>query len=90
VSSAWQDLEVRTALLWREPQWHCLCGRVDSRWVAHLYYKDVIVEECSFDLLSPMLRIAHAWRAAVTRNADAVALVNDTQRENNDARTSRR
>lgn len=71
--------DVRTMLLWREPRWHCECGRVGSRWIAHLYLEDVIVEECSFDLLSPMLRMAHAWRTAVTRQAAAVVLVNDVQ-----------
>ena len=71
MSTAPQGVDVRTMLLWREPRWHSEGGRVGSRWIAHLYLEDVVVEECSFDLLSPMLRMAHAWRAAVTSNPAA-------------------
>jgi hypothetical protein len=73
-------------LLWRESRRHCECGRVGSRWIAHLYFEDVVVEECSFDLLGPMLRMAHAWRTAVTSNPAAVVFVNDAQCANADAR----
>ena len=72
-----QDVDVRTMLLWREPRWHCECGRVGSRWIAHLYLENVVVEECSFDFLSPMLRMAHAWRTAVSSKSAAVVPVND-------------
>ena len=79
MNKAPHDVDVRTMRLWREPRWHCDCGRVRSRWIAHLYFEDVIVEECSFDLLSPMLRMAHAWRTAVTTHPAAVVLVHDAQ-----------
>ena len=44
--------------------------------------EDVVVEECSFDLLSPMLRMAHAWRTVVTSNPAAVVLLNTTELAN--------
>ena len=81
MSTASHDVGARTMLLWREPRWHCECGRVGSTWIAHLYLEDVIVEECSFDLLSSMLRRAHAWRAVVTSNPAAMVLVNDHSME---------
>jgi hypothetical protein len=79
-------VDVHTMLLWREPRWHCECGRVGSRWIASLYLENVIVEECSFDLLSPMLRMAHAWRTTVTSKPAAVVLVNDAQSAGRSAR----
>ena len=71
--------EVHTTVLWRESPWHCACGRVGLRWIAHLYLDDVIVEECTFDVLSPILRMAHSWRAAVTTNPCALIAVSEQQ-----------
>ena len=86
MSNALADYQMRTMLLWRESRWHCECGRVASQWIAHLYVDNVIVAENTFDLLSPMLRTAHRWRAAVKPDPAALILVNDAfeneQRQN--------
>ena len=81
MSNTLQDLDVHTTVLWRESGWRCACGRIGSRWIAHLYLDDVIVEECAFDFLSPILRMAHIWRTAVTTNPCALIAVNDEQVE---------
>ena len=77
MSNALADYQVRTMLLWRESRWHCECGRVRARWIAHLYVDDVIAAERAFNLLSPMLRITQRWRAAVKSDPAALVLVDD-------------
>jgi hypothetical protein len=52
-----------------------------SKWIAHLYMEDVIVAECSFDSMTPMLRTAHRWRVAVKSNPNALVLVDDVHCE---------
>ena len=82
MSTALQDFDVRTTQLWREAQWHCVCGRVGHRWIAQLYLDDVIVEECAFSLVGPMLRIAQHWHVAVKSNPSDLVLVSDVPRDN--------
>jgi hypothetical protein len=81
VSHHQTELRVRTTLLWRESRWHCECGRVASQWIAHLYKDDVIVAECAFDLLSPMLHTAQHWRAAVKNDESGALLLAQLQAE---------
>jgi hypothetical protein len=76
-SHALANVDVRATLLWRESRWHCECGLVNGRWIAHLYLEEAIVAECAFTLLSPMLRMTYRWQAAVQKNPSALILVDD-------------
>jgi hypothetical protein len=82
MNTALQEIDVRATLLWRQSRWHCACGRVASRWIAQLYLDDVIVAECAFSLVGPMLRIAQHWHVAVKSNPSALVLVGDGPCEN--------
>ena len=79
---------MRATRLWRDGRWHCECGCVSSRWIAHLYLEDVIVGESTFDSLSPMLRLAHYWHAAVRKDDTGALLVNDLDLENDRRQTT--
>jgi hypothetical protein len=70
-------IDARATLLWRESRWHCECGCVASQWIVHLYADEVIVAERAFDGLSPMLRTAHRWHAAVKKDDTGALLVNE-------------
>jgi hypothetical protein len=70
-------LEARATLLWRESPWHCEAGCVRWQWIAHLYLDDVIVAEWPFDGISPMLRTAHRWHAAVKKDNSGSLLMDE-------------